>query len=135
MDELKKNVAKLPIIKIDIFNKRKKDVKLMTFKYKCEICGYKAPSGQALGGHISRRHTNTSENFLVRKKKRIERTPKRELNEHIKKTFWEMKKIYNYDQLIATKEGKEKLKNDLRDKYGRDFRNFKKAFKRKLNKS
>jgi hypothetical protein len=131
LGELNEKASKLPIIQLNIFNRRiKKTVKLTSYRFKCDIigCPFTTNSAQALGGHTSKAHKNQSKKFTEKQLKRQRRAPKREANTSVKQAFYESLG-YDYIALLKSKDDKSKLR-EIKAVHIKKFRNFTRRFKR-----
>lgn len=92
------------------------ETKVVEFKFKCSICSNAFTTAQGLGGHMSRKHKDQSENYKKKRETREKRAPMRMLNQKIKITLCDKYNIDYYD-LISTKEGKKKLKKFFNERH------------------
>ena len=76
----------------------------------CEYCGDIFKTGQALGGHMSRKHTGKSSKYnhkrLIREKREFER-----MKLYAEKRKYFEKLGYDYEEMTLTKEGKSMAKS------------------------
>lgn len=83
-----------------------------TDSFRCGYCGEAFGSGQALGGHMSRKHTGKSAKYNHKKDVRRQRELERmRLHAAKKKYFQELG--YDYDAMMLTPEGKMKAKKHM----------------------
>jgi len=78
----------------------------------CSECQERFPSGQSLGGHMSKRHPGKSDRYFSKKQTRERRTKERVKLVIAKKRFYE-ELDYDYEEMIKTQEGKEEMKRML----------------------
>ena len=92
-----------------------KNLKIVNKKiFKCEFCDFNSNSGQALGGHMSRKHPNKSNNYSLKKMIRNQRETNRHIIHKARKELLS-KYNYDYDELIHDKEKKIIFKNIRKD--------------------
>ena len=77
--------------------------------FPCKMCSERFLNGQALGGHMSRKHTGSSIDYEKKKDVRSKRLYERVVL-YIAKTDFYGKKNLNYEELRQSKEGKNILK-------------------------
>jgi hypothetical protein len=80
--------------------------------YECKICAQAFDSGQALGGHVSRRHPGKSEDYMNKRRIRTGREADRAILNLAKITFYKSIGL-DYALLKRTKDGNQILKAAL----------------------
>lgn len=83
--------------------------------FSCQICLRKFFSSCALGGHMSRRHANSSIKYKIKCEIRNKRENFRKRIENGRKLFCEKFNI-NYDHLNKTSEGRRKIRKLIKEK-------------------
>ncbi len=82
----------------------------------CKLCGKIFSSTCALGGHMSKKHANSSEKYKAKIEVRKRREDIRELIMRARELFCE-KFSLNFEKLYKTKEGREKIRKLIKKKY------------------
>lgn len=78
--------------------------------FQCNYCGAVFGTGQALGGHMSRKHSGKSAKYNHKKSVRANREFER-MKLHVAKRKYFEKLGYDYDEMMQSLEGKIKVKN------------------------
>lgn len=78
----------------------------------CLECEQRFPSGQSLGGHMSKKHPGMSDRYFTKRQTRERRTKERVKLVIAKKRFYE-ELDYDYEEMAKTQEGREKMKKIL----------------------
>lgn len=114
MNEISASIKNLPIFmfpdKKDKLKRQAKKVKRTDGKtFTCDVCNEEFESGQGLGGHMSRKHPNSSTKFIKKKETRDNRKDQRNVLYDAKKKLLE-KYSLDYDELKKTMEGRHRIK-------------------------
>jgi hypothetical protein len=80
--------------------------------FTCEVCGEEFDTGQGLGGHMSRKHPNSSLKFKKKKETRDKRKEQRDKLYEAKRRLLETKDL-EYNELIKTQEGRRMVKETV----------------------
>lgn len=121
----KENEGRCKMLSLDF------EAKPTELKYKCSVCNNAFTSAQGLGGHMSRKHKNQSENYKKKKATREKRAPLRIMNKKIKIALCE-KYDLEYDTLISTKQGKRELRHFMNMRHN-EYVSMKKEMKKDRN--
>lgn len=112
--------------------KKKRSCKIDGKLHTCFVCLYNFPNGQSLGGHMSKKHPDSSLKYKMKKTLRDKNQHKRDVRTYAKKEF--LKKYYNidYDSFIQSTGGAKNIITMQKEKHRewqRVLKNCKKNYK------
>jgi hypothetical protein len=148
MNDLNQMVSSVPIFQFPEKNpntsvlenllKKKKTRKIKIINggdksFKCNLCHESFSNGQGLGGHMSRKHPNQSEKFIMKKKTRDRRIHKRmTLYEAKKKLLLTLNE--DIDEILNDKVNGKKIIKDLVNENRKEYLVILRDLKKKRNK-